>query len=325
MLINKTINAIDKKEEKPHIGGQAVIEGVMIRNKDIYSIAIRKPNGEIEVVKKDINSPVKKYKILRAPFVRGITALIENLVLGVKSLLYSAQKAMPEDENVEKDKNKSDKKNSSDLIIVLSMIPAIILGVVLFVVIPNIATHYIGVVEKTHPFVFHIIAGFIRLTMFILYILAISLLKDIKRTFQYHGAEHKSIYCYEAGKPLVVEEARRYKTLHPRCGTSFLFFVFFIAIIVFPIITVSIELLYPPFVNYNLLLRKTILILSHIIIALPIIASVSYELLRITDKLKNAIFMKILIAPGLFLQRITTQEPTDDQLEVAIEAVKAVL
>ena len=314
----KSSNLVNKKEDKPHIGGQAVIEGVMIRNKYIYSIAVRKPNGEIEVVKKGINTPVKKYKILKAPFVRGITVLIENLVLGVKSLLYSAQIAMPEDE-------KKNEKSRSDLFILLSMIPATILGIVLFIVIPNIATHYIGVVEKTYPFIFHIIAGFIRLAMFIIYILAISLLKDIKRTFQYHGAEHKSIYCYEAGKPLVVEEARRYKTLHPRCGTSFLFFVFFIAIIVFPIITVTIEILYPDFVNFHLLLRKTILILSHIIIALPIIASLSYELLRVTDKLKNDIFMKVLIAPGLFLQRITTQEPTDDQLEVAIEAVKAVL
>jgi len=315
----------DKKDGvKPHIGGQAVIEGVMIRNKDIYSIAVRKPDGNIEVVKKDINTPVKKYKILKAPFIRGITALIENLVLGIKSLLYSAQIAMPEEEESEK-KRKKNEKDRSDIFIFLSMIPAIILGIVLFVVIPNLATHYIGVAEKTHPFVFHLIAGFIRLAMFILYILAISLLKDIRRTFQYHGAEHKSIYCYEAGKPLVVEEARKYKTLHPRCGTSFLFFVFFIAIIIFPIITVTIETLYPDFVNFNLALRKTILILSHIIIALPIIASVSYELLKITDKMKNAIFMKILIAPGLFLQRITTQEPTDDQLEVAIEAVKAVL
>ena len=313
------------REDHPHIGGQAVIEGVMIRNKDIYSIAVRKPDGNIQVVKKDINSPVKRYKILKAPFVRGITVLIENLVLGIKSLLYSAQIAMPEDEKKDSKKKDNKDKQNSDIFIFLSMIPAILLGVVLFIVIPNLATHYIGIVEKNSPFLFHIIAGFMRLALFILYILGISLIKDIRRTFQYHGAEHKSIYCYEAGKPLVVEEARKYKTLHPRCGTSFLFFVFVVAIIVFPVITLLIEKFYPGFGELNLAIRKSILIVSHILVALPIISSLSYELLKLTDKMKSMIFMKILISPGLFLQKITTSEPDDSQLEVALEAVKAVL
>ncbi len=315
-----------ENNEHPHIGGQAVIEGVMIRNKDVYSIAVRRPDGNIEVVKKEINSPAKRFKILKAPFIRGITALVENLVLGIKSLLYSAQIAMPEDEKEKKKKETAKKgKDNSDLLIFFSMIPAILLGVVIFIVIPNFATHFIGVVEKNSPFIFHIIAGFLRLALFVIYIFAISLIKDIKRTFQYHGAEHKSIYCYEAGKPLVVEEAKKYKTLHPRCGTSFLFFVFVIAIVVFPVITLLIERLYPGFNDMGLVLRKSILIVSHILIALPLIASISYELLKITDRLKSSIFMKILISPGLFLQKITTSEPDDEQLEVALEAVKAVL
>jgi uncharacterized protein YqhQ len=166
-------------------------------------------------------------------------------------------------------------------------------------------------------------AGGIRLVVFVVYILAISLMRDIRRTFQYHGAEHKSIYCYEANKPLVIDEAKVFKTLHPRCGTSFLFFVFFITILVFPLVTVGIRLAFPNFVNQPLLFRKLVTIILHLCVALPVIASLSYELLKLTDKLKSSIFMKILIAPGLFLQRITTKEPDEGQLEVALEAVKA--
>lgn len=307
-----------------HIGGQAVIEGVMIRNQDIYSIAVRKPDGEIQVVRNEINSPSKKFKFLKWPFIRGITALIENLVLGIKSLLYSAEVAIPEEEKKEK-KNKKSGKKDSGILLTLGLIPAILLGIVLFIVLPNLATHYLGIVEKDSPFIFNLIAGGIRLVLFITYLMVISLLKDIRRTFQYHGAEHKTIFCYEAGKPLTTEEVNKFKTLHPRCGTSFLFFVFFIAIIVFPIITVLLELVFPGFVDLPLYLRKVIIMLLHILVALPVIASVSYELIRLSDKLDNSLVIKILTAPGLFLQRITTKEPDIAQLEVAIEAVKAVL
>ncbi|HUT66518.1 MAG TPA: DUF1385 domain-containing protein [Spirochaetota bacterium] len=307
------------RENRPRIGGQAVIEGVMIRNRDVYSIAVRKEDGSIEVVKKDVNSPALKHKILRVPFIRGVMALFENLVLGIKSLLYSAEVAMPE---TEKEKPK---ENSSNLLVVFGMIPALLLGVALFLVLPNISTHFLGIVEKDSPFLFNIIAGGIRLVVFLLYILVISFIKDIKRTFQYHGAEHKSIFCYEEGRPLVVEEAKKFRTLHPRCGTSFLFFVFFITIIVFPLITVLVEVLYKDFMNLHIVFRKLLMIGLHIVIALPIISSISYELLKLSDRFKNSLFMKILIAPGLLLQRITTKEPDDAQIEVAISAVKAVL
>lgn len=310
---------MNDRESRPRIGGQAVIEGVMIRNRDVYSIAVRKEDGSIEVVKKDVNSPASKHKILRAPFIRGVMALFENLVLGIKSLLYSAEVAMPE---TEKEKSK---ENSSNLLIVFGMIPALLLGVALFLVLPNISTHFLGIVEKDSPFLFNIIAGGIRLVVFLLYIVIISFIKDIKRTFQYHGAEHKSIFCYEEGKPLVVEEAKKFRTLHPRCGTSFLFFVFFITIIVFPLITVLVEVLYKDFMNLHIVFRKLLMIGLHIVIALPIISSISYELLKLSDRFKNSLFMKILIAPGLLLQRITTKEPDDTQIEVAISAVKTVL
>jgi uncharacterized protein YqhQ len=315
-------------EEKTHIGGQAVIEGVMIRDKTTYTIAVRKPDGTISVVKKPINSPAQRNKLLRAAFVRGVVMLLENLVLGIKSLLYSAEVAMPEEEEKKNKKNKKrnkDKSRSTDFIVFFGMVPALLLGVALFMVLPNLSTHYIGVIEEQRPFLFNLIAGGIRLVVFIIYILAISLMRDIKRTFQYHGAEHKSIYCYEAHKPLVIEEAKAFKTLHPRCGTSFLFFVFFITILVFPLVTVGIRLGFTEFVNQPLLFRKLVTIVLHLCVALPIIASISYELLKLTDKLKSSVFMKILIAPGLFLQRITTKEPDEQQLEVALEAVKTVV
>jgi len=303
-----------------NIGGQAVIEGVMIRNRDIYSIAVRKQDGTVDVVKKEINSPAQKIKFLQRPFVRGITALIENLVLGIKSLLYSAELALPENESKEEKK-----KRDSSMLVFLGIVPALALGIVLFMIIPNLSTHYLGIIEEQKPFFFNLIAGIIRLAIFLIYIIIISLFKEIRRTFQYHGAEHKSIYCYEAGRPLTVNEAGKFKTMHPRCGTSFLFFVLFISIIVFPIVTLGIGAVYPSFQFLPLIFKKTVILFSHLVIALPLIASISYELLKLSDRLKGNFLIKIFIAPGLLLQRITTREPDEDQLEVALVAVKAVL
>lgn len=307
--------------EKPHIGGQAVIEGVMIRNRYTYSIAVRKPDGTIDVVKKSIKSPAQKYKIFRAPFVRGITALVENLVLGIKSLLYSAEIALPEEEH----KKKKKKEGTSAILLVFGLIPALALGVGLFMVVPNLSTHFLGIIETESPFKFNVIAGGIRLAVFLLYILVISYMKDIKRTFQYHGAEHKSIFCFETERPLVLEEARQFKTLHPRCGTSFLFFVLFIAIIIFPMFTIAIQALYPDFSSLPLVYRKLITLFLHLFIALPLIASLSYEMLKLSDRFRESFIMKLLILPGLLLQRITTREPDGEQIEVALAAVKAVL
>jgi uncharacterized protein YqhQ len=305
--------------EKPHIGGQAVIEGVMIRNRYVYSIALRKQDGTIDVAKKTLNSPAQRIKLLRSPFVRGITALVENLVLGLKSLLYSAEAALPEEEG----KKKS--KGSSGLFVVFGLVPALLLGIGLFMILPNLSTHYLGLVEKDTPFLFNVVAGGIRMAVFLLYLFIISFLKDIRRTFQYHGAEHKTIFCYESDRPLTIDHVTSFKTMHPRCGTSFLFFVFFITILVFPLITVSLRVLYSDFINLPLAFRKMITLTLHIFVALPFIASLSYELLKLSDRFKNNLLVKILIAPGLLLQRITTKEPDERQLEVAIEAVKAVL
>ena len=250
-----------QNKEKIHIGGQAVIEGVMIRNRNVYTIAVRKQDGSIEIVKNNINSPAEKIKFFKRPFIRGITSLIENLVLGIKSLLYSAEIALPEDENKKKT------NSSSNVVLIFAMIPALLLGVALFMVLPNLSTHFIGIVEKDNPFFFNIIAGLIRLAVFLLYIIIISLMKDIRRIFQYHGAEHKSIYCYESKRPLMVQEAKNFKTLHPRCGTSFLFFVFFITILVFPLITIAIQMLYKDFATLHLAYRKIITLALHLFVA----------------------------------------------------------
>lgn len=316
-------------ETTRHIGGQAVIEGVMIRNRDVYSIAVRKPDGCIGVVKNVIKSPAQRYRVLRSPFIRGITILLENLILGVKALLYSAELQATEigQEGINQEQGDFSGKShtQSGVLVTLGLIPAIALGIALFVILPNLATHLIGIVEHEKPFLFNGLAGIIRLALFLLYILFISLIRDIRRTFQYHGAEHKSIFCYEAGKPLTLDEAKRFKTLHPRCGTSFIFFVLFITIIVFPLLTVALKSFYPSFATLPLFYRKVITILLHLIVALPIIASVSYELLKLADRFNKSFIFKALISPGLLLQRITTKEPDDSQLEVAIEAVKAVV
>ena len=311
----------EKVYEKPRIGGQAVIEGVMIRNRYMYSIAVRKPDGTIDVVKKSIHSPAQKHKIFRAPFVRGVTSLVENLVLGIKSLLYSAEIALPEDEN----KKQKKKEGASAILIGFGLIPALALGVGLFMVIPNLSTHFLGIIETESPFVFNIVAGGIRLAVFLLYILVISYMKDIKRTFEYHGAEHKSIFCFESERPLVPEEAQQFKTLHPRCGTSFLFFVLFIAIIIFPLFTIAVQAVYPDFAFLPLAYRKLITLFLHLFIALPLIASLSYEMLKLSDRFRESFIMKLLILPGLLLQKITTREPDEEQIEVALAAVKAVL
>jgi uncharacterized protein YqhQ len=311
----------ERVREKPHIGGQAVIEGVMIRNRYMYSIAVRKPDGTIDVVRRSIHSPAQKHKILRAPFFRGVTALVENLVLGIKSLLYSAEVALPEEEN----KKKKKKESTSTLLLFFGLVPALALGVGLFMVVPNLSTHFLGFVETESPFVFNVIAGGIRLAVFLLYILVISYMKDIRRTFQYHGAEHKSIFCFESERPLVPEEAQRFRTLHPRCGTSFLFFVLFIAILIFPIFTIAIQAVYQDFASLPLVYRKLVTLFLHLFIALPLIASLSYEMLKLSDRFRESLLMKMLIFPGLLLQKITTREPDGEQIEVAIAAVKAVL
>lgn len=282
-------------KDNPTVGGQAVIEGVMMRGEKLSATAVRAPNGKIVLDVKRITSLRDKYTILNLPFIRGAISLFESLSLGMKALSFSAQAAGDEDETL------------SDKEIAVTMIVAFILAAALFIAIPTGATHFF--MQFTNDaFILNVIEGLFRMIIFLLYIVAITQLKDIKRVFSYHGAEHKTIFCYEHKKPLTVENAKTEPRLHPRCGTAFLLIVMLIATFVFA------------FTGWPDIFERVI---SRIIL-LPVIAGISYEILKFSAKSDNSI-VKLAILPGLWLQYLTTKEPEDDMLEVAIEALKAVL
>jgi len=284
-----------------HIGGQAVMEGVMIKTKKNLVIAIRKPNGKITTKKQKLKPLSEKIKFLRWPFIRGIVELIELLVIGVKALNYSAN------ESVDK---KEEKITSRELIITLVI--AFAFAFLLFKFLPLLITKFIfnkGVIGSSRT-LFNLIDGLFRIFIFLLYILIISKIKDVKRLFQYHGAEHKAVNCFEAGKKLTIENVKKYPTLHPRCGTSFIIIVLFVAILVFSIIKIDI--------NFWLLL------VLRIPLILPI-AGISYELLKLSDKFKNNKIINSITKPGLWLQKITTKQPNKKQIEVGIRAVESIL
>lgn len=332
-----------------NIGGQAVIEGVMMRGPKGYSIAVRRANGEIEI-KNVPNIPIsKRYKFWGLPFVRGAVTLFEMLIIGIKALNYSANIAMEEAENkkeepLKQEENKSSKKNNSQLSVfslVITMVLAFAITIVLFIILPNLAAHYLGNLEifhsggaknissgnfreETSPLLYNIISGIIRVIIFILYIVFISFMKDIQRLFQYHGAEHKSIYAYENGKELIPEEAMNFTTLHPRCGTSFIFVVMIIAIIAFSIVPKIILIVSPGYINLHFALKKAILFPLHIVL-MPFIAGISYEIIKFASKHPQNQILHLLVLPGILFQKITTKEPDKSQVEVAIAALKAVI
>lgn len=291
--------------EKKHVGGQAVIEGVMMRAPRSIAIAVRKPNDEIVVKKERLNPLGERYPILKWPILRGVVVLLESLVWGFKALTFSANAAVetpevPPNQDVEK------KEEIGGFTLALTLIFSIVIGIGLFVVLPAWLS---GLIAKK-GLTFNIIDGVIRLALFLAYILAISRIGQIKRVFEYHGAEHKSIYAYEAGEELTVENVEKYSTLHPRCGTAFLLMVMFVSILVFAIFGK------PP----SLLVRFGTRILF-----IPLIAGISYELTRFASKKQDIWLMRILIAPGLLMQKLTTKKPTTEQLQVAIKALKEVL
>lgn len=281
--------------DKPLVGGQAVIEGVMMRGFGKVATAVREPNGSIAVEVKPVNSISDKYPILKRPFLRGTVSLFESLILGLKSLSYSAKMAGEEDEQL------SDKEMAGTIIL------ALVLAAVLFIAIPTGAAKLFHSITED-PIFLNLMEGVLRLIIFIAYIFAISQMKDIQRVFQYHGAEHKTIFCYEADLPLTVENVQKFPRLHPRCGTAFLLIVMLVSIFVFAFLG------WP-----DLWLR----ILSRIIL-LPVVAGISYEIIRAAAKTSNPI-LKLAIMPGLWLQYLTTRPPEDDMVEVAIASLNAVI
>ena len=277
------------------VGGQAVIEGVMMRDANKTATAVRLPNGEIEVETHPVTSIRERYPVLNLPLIRGSVIMVESLVIGMRALSFSAQAAGEEDEQMTKKE------------IAMTILFALVLASVLFIVIPTGAAH-LAVAYTDDPVVFNLIEGGIRLLVFLLYIWGISFMGGIRRVFQYHGAEHKTIHCYEAGEALTVENVQKFPRLHPRCGTNFLLIVMVVAIV------------FHVFFGWpDLWLR----ILSRLAV-LPVVAGVSYEIIRFAGRSENRI-VRIMITPGLWLQYLTTRPPADEMVEVAIESLKAVL
>ncbi|MCC3869168.1 DUF1385 domain-containing protein [Terrisporobacter mayombei] len=296
--------------KKQSVGGQAVIEGVMMQSKNYRAIAVRKSNGEIELKKNRIKSWIKDKKIDKIPFLRGSFILFETMIEGMKSLNYSSEFFLEEEEEedaIDRFLKRIFKDKANDAIMAVSLILAMLLSVGLFVLIPtSIGGLFSSFIHNN--IILNLIEGLFRIFILILYMLLISRNKDIKRTFMYHGAEHKAIYCYESGLELTVENARKFTTLHPRCGTNFLFIVMATSIILFSF-----------FGWPNILARIAMRILC-----IPIVAGISYEIIKFLGKYNN-ILSKIVAYPGMMLQHITTKEPNDEQLEVAIKALKAVI
>ena len=273
-----------------YVGGQAVVEGGMMKNGDRIAVAIRNPNGKITVKKEKLK--IKESKI---PFVRGVVNLIIIMYIGIKTLNYSSNAQL----------GKEEKMGTKE--IVFSLLFALVFAVLLFKFLPLLASTFIDKTYHVNNFLFNLLDGVIKIGLFVLYIYIISLNKDVYRVFQYHGAEHKAVACYENKKKLTIKNTQKFRTEHKRCGTTFVFLVLFISILVYMFIPKSYD------ITTKLGLR---------LILLPVIASISYELLRLGAKYS---FMNIIILPGLLIQKLTTKQPDDKQVEVAIKALKAVI
>ena len=302
---NKTNDKLENvggqaRQKKPssleNVGGQAVIEGVMMRGPRYWAVAVRNPDGEIIIKDHPIKSAVSRLKFLKLPLLRGVTALIENLVIGFKALNFSANVSIGEDE-----------KPMSPWQMSVSFGISIVLVVVLFMAIPFFTTRLAkSVVQNKVLFTF--VEGIIRISIFVGYVYAISLLKDIRRVFQYHGAEHKVVNAFENKEQLGQESASKYSTIHVRCGTNFVIIVFIIAVAVFSFL---------PITDFYLRIAGKILLA-------PLIAGVAYEIIKRASKTDSR-FIKTIITPGLWLQKLTTKEPDEQQVEVALAAIDKVL
>jgi len=293
------------------IGGQAVMEGVMMRNKDLYAVAVRKPDGEIVVKKAEYKGVIKNDTPYKIPVIRGVLSFIDSLVLGLSTLNYSSDIYIQSEETEKKDGEKPEseeagKKASDVLLSTVITVVAIILALGLFMVLPYLASLIFRPLTG-EGIVLSLIEGVIRMLIFIGYILLISRMEDIRRVFMYHGAEHKCINCIEAGLPLTVDNVRRASREHRRCGTSFLLYVMLISIIFFAFIQTDDRIL-------KVVLR---------VVLIPIIAGVSYEFIRLAGRSENPV-VRLVSIPGLWLQKLTTREPDDEMIKVGIRSVDEV-
>lgn len=313
-------NQVSKKH-KTSVGGQALIEGVMMRGPKGAAMSVRLPNGTIETEYKDVKPWREKNKFFSLPLVRGIVGFVESLVTGYGYLMESAEKSTqglenPPEEELSKFDKWIEKHFGEKMMNVVGVISAVLgfgLAFFLFMWLPSFVVDKVtfGKLLEFHP----LFEGIIRIMIFVLYMLAVSHMKDIHRVFMYHGAEHKSIFCYENGLELTVENVRKQSRFHPRCGTSFMFVMILLSIL----LSSALVLIFPNLADINRMLWILIKLLI-----MPLVMGIGYEFIKYAGKHDN-LLVKILSAPGLWMQRITTKEPTDDIIEVGIEAIKAVL
>ena len=291
------------------IGGQAVLEGIMMKNQDLYAVAVRKPDGKIEIDTEEYHGVLHGSKIKKIPFIRGVFNFVDSLILGMRTLTYSA--SFYEDEQAketltDRAMNKVFGDKAEKILMGFTVALSIVLAVAIFMVLP----FYLSGLFESHvrnASLLALIEGVIRIAIFLIYVVAISLMKDIKRVYMYHGAEHKCINCIEHGHVLNVHNVKKSSRLHRRCGTSFLLIVMIVSVVLFIFIRVD-----------NPLLRLVLRLLL-----IPVIAGISYEFIRLAGRSENPL-VKLLSAPGLLLQKLTTKEPTEDMIEVAIKSVEAV-
>lgn len=307
----------EKKEMNLAYGGQALIEGVLMRGQEGYAFTVRKPDSTLHKEYQACVSLGKRIKFLGLPFIRGIAGFCENLYFGMKIINRSAEIAFPEEVT-------DNEKGNSTFAIILTYIFAFGLAMLLFVATPYFITSLFKLDHTVKPFLYNLVAGAIRMSFFFVYLFLISFMKDTKRLFGYHGAEHKTINAYEAGKELTIENVRTSSRLHPRCGTSFIFIVFFITIVVFPFFNIFFNQ-FAWYIEAHRSLQKLIIIVSHIIVGMPIVSSVSYELLKLSAKFEKNPIVKLLVLPGLFFQLFSTREPEDGMIETAISSLKMVI
>jgi uncharacterized protein YqhQ len=292
------------------VGGQAVIEGVMMRSPKGYSVAVRRQDGQIRVIKEALGTVSDKWKLFKIPVVRGVGVLGQALVLGIKALRFSAEEAIAE-ETAKKATPEPEKKAAqvSSWLIAGNLVLALGINILLFVVLPLFMTRMVQTqVGFESSILFNGVDGLLRVLVFVLFLYSVSFMKDMNRVFQYHGAEHKTVYNFESRQPLDILTAQKFSTLHPRCGTSFLLVVMIVSILVFSV------------AHFDTFTGK---LLSRIIL-LPLVAGISYEIIRYAAKHPTS-WLRIVTFPGLLLQKITTQPPDDKQVEIAIRALEEAL
>ena len=315
---------LDENRIKEGVGGQAVIEGIMLRNKTHYVVAVRKPNKIIDFIKYSI--PENKNKLSKMIFFRGIINFVDMMKLGYKTLMFSANTAGLEEEVENKSKTEKEENNEKkqNMAMTLSMLVSLAFAVGLFVALPYFIVNLIGIEEKSHVISFNLLRGAVKLCIFIGYLLVISFFKDIKKVFQYHGAEHMVVNAYEHGLNPNKENIRDFTTIHPRCGTTFMFLVLTVSIILYMFTSYFVySFIYSSFTPPKIVGNITVLIIN--ILLLPIVSGISYEILKLGFRFYNFPLMRLAILPGLLLQKITTRIPEDDEIEVALFSLNKLL